>query len=134
MLRRLPWWGWLAVVWAVLMAAYNPTGASVYHLWEQGLWPLPLRLLATACVLAAIGLLCVATWKSIGLAGVVLMGVLVGLLLWTAVLYGALDPASSLLPHLLPQVVGAVVLTVGLRWAYVWRRATGQVIVEDGDA
>lgn len=134
MLRRVPWWGWFLGVLVTLMAAYNPWGGSVWHLWTGGAAvPLPVRLLLTFLVSALIGLLCAATWKSIGLVGVLLMASLVALLLWIAVAYGALDPRSSGAVHVLPQVVGAALLTVGLRWPSFRRQVSGVVAVSDQD-
>ena len=133
MVRRLPWWGWLLAVWAALYAAYNPWGGSVWHLWTQGLLPLPVRLLATLGLAAVLGLLCAATMRSIGLAGVLLMAAFLALALWTAVAYGALDARSGPAWEVLPQLLAGVVLTVGLRWPSFRRAASGVVAVADPD-
>jgi hypothetical protein len=135
MTRGVPWWGWLTMVGSTLYAAYNPSGYSVWHMWAgeiAGAISIPVRLLLTLFVLAAISIWCFATWRSLGAIGITVLIGLMALGLWIATDLGA-DPSSGLVPHLLPQALIAILLTIGLRWAWVWRRMTGQVVVDDSD-
>lgn len=134
MTRAIPWWIWLIAVAVSLYAAYNPSGVSVYHLWVNGHdgIPLPVRLLVTLALLVLIALWCRAAWLSLGLVGLAVLAGVVGLAFWIAVDLGA-DPRAGLAPHVLPQIVLALILTFGLRWAPIWRRMTGRVAVDDPD-
>jgi hypothetical protein len=130
--RRLPWWGWFGLVLATLYAAYNPWGVSLVHAWAGDALPLPVRLVLTFAVATAVALFAAATWRSIGAVGILLVVIALGLGTWAAVSFG-LDPRSGVLPQVLPQVLLATVLTIGLRWGSFQRWATGVVQVNDDD-
>lgn len=133
MLTRVPWWGWFALVLITLYAIYNPLDASLYHMWVQS-WPWwwSVKALLTLAILALLGVIIDATWRSIGVIGIVVVVTLLGLLLWVVADLGY----SLALAHSagwLTQLLAAIVLTVGLRWARVWRIVTGRTQVdEDG--
>lgn len=127
MLARIPWWGWYGIVALTLYGVYNPAGVSVYHMWADD-WPLwwSVKFLVSIGLLTAIGVIATATWRSIGLIGVVIVGVLLLIALWV---FGDLGLSDLLLRNAdwIAQLVVAGILTVGLRWANVVRILTGRV-------
>ena len=133
MLRRIPFWGWFAIILAGCYLTFNPTGFSVVHLWttETGII-LPLKLLLTALLATVMALCAYGTWRAIGMTGVVIIVGLVGLLLWVLQASG-LSIGNGTLWMWLPQLITALVLTVGFQWPKLWRGMTGRIGVEDPD-
>lgn len=129
-LSRLPLWGWLLLVTALCYATYNPTGHSLLAVVLSERVVLPMRLLVLVVLATLYGLIVAATYRSIGLVGILVGLALWGLLIWLAVAYVRLDWHS---PHfwtwLAPFIV-ATLLTLGLRGATIWRNVTGQVTVD----
>lgn len=134
MRRHVPFWGWLLLILATLYAVYNPTGLCLVGLWLlDGDVALPVKLLLSAVPLVLLGLYAYGTWRAVGPAGIAILAALLGLGLWVLAHYGVFDPADAGLWAWLAQPLLAVVLAVGSRWPRIWRRATGQVSVDDLD-
>ena len=120
----------------LVFATYNPSGWSFAH-WVKngfasgGLGPEHFVL----GVLLVIGwiILLTATFRSIGLLGLILGGSLFGGMVWLLIDVGVLsiDSRSELIWVIL--LVSSIVLAIGLSWSHVWRRLTGQFEVDDGD-
>lgn len=120
----------------LVLATYNPSGWSFVH-WvkagfaNSGLGPEHF----VAGVILIIGwiVLLTATFRSIGLLGLILGGALFGGLVWLLIDAGILsiDSASELTWAIL--IVVSIVLAIGLSWSHVWRRLTGQFEVDDSD-
>ena len=118
----------------LVLATYNPAGWSFTH-WVQtaystgGLGPAHF----VVGVLLVIGwiILLSATYRSMGLLGLVLGGALFGGLVWLLIDLGMLsiDSTSELTWVIL--IVSSIVLAIGLSWSHVWRRLTGQFEVDD---
>ncbi|HZH46932.1 MAG TPA: DUF6524 family protein [Roseococcus sp.] len=129
-LSRLPLWGWLLLITALCYAAYNPTGHSLLGVVLDERVVLPMRLLVLVVLATVFGLILAATYRSIGLVGIVIGLTLWALLIWLAVAYLRFDWQS---PHLwtwLAPFIVATLLTLGLRGANIWRSVTGQVTVD----
>ncbi len=126
MIARLPWWGWLGAVTVGLYALYNPGGRSLYHMWAEG-WPMWLsaKVLLTFAVLAMLGVVCTATWRSIGVVGCAVLALLIAAVLWLLTDLG-LSRRLAEAAGWLAQPLVAVVVTVGLRWSRVWFAITGR--------
>lgn len=74
---------------------------------------------------------CVRTaWVSLGALGLVLVGALLATIVWMLVQFGLVQPgATQTIVWILLVAVG-VALGIGLSWAKVRQRATGQVEVD----
>lgn len=120
----------------LVLVTYNPTGTSAFH-WirdaisggEFG----ALQFLALVVLVIGWSILLVATWNSLDTFGVILVGALLGALVWLLIEWGvlAVDSASTITWVVLVCLAG--VLAVGLSWSHVWRRLTGQYAVDETD-
>ena len=129
-LSRLPFWGWLLLITALCYATFNPTGHSLLGLMLDDRVVLPMRLLMLLVTGSLFGLIFAATYRSIGLVGIVIGLAVWGLLIWLAVAYAGVDwHRAHFWTWLLPFVVASL-LTLGLRGANIWRSLTGQVTVD----
>ena len=118
----------------LVLATYNPSGWSYLH-WvksafgDGGLGPAHF----VAGVVLVIGwiILLSATYRSIGLLGLILGGALFGGLVWWLIDIGvfSIDSASEMTWVIL--IVTSIVLAIGLSWSHVWRRLTGQFEVDE---
>lgn len=118
----------------LVLATYNPSGWSFAH-WvktafaNSGLGPEHF----VVGVILVIGwiILLSATYRSMGLLGLILGAALFGGLVWLLIDFGVLsiDSPSELTWVIL--VVASIVLAIGLSWSHVWRRLTGQFEVDD---
>lgn len=118
----------------LVLATYNPSGWSFAD-WvktafsENALGPEHF----VVGVILVIGwiILLSATYRSMGLVGLILGGALFGGLVWLLIDFGFLeiDSPSELTWAIL--IVASVVLAIGLSWSHVWRRLTGQFEVDD---
>lgn len=124
----------LAGTTALVLATYNPSGWSFAH-WvktafaNSGLGPEHF----VVGVILVIGwiILLSATYRSMGLLGLILGAALFGGLVWLLIDFGILsiDSPSDLTWVIL--IVASIVLAIGLSWSHVWRRLTGQFEVDD---
>jgi lipopolysaccharide export LptBFGC system permease protein LptF len=129
-LARMPLWAWLVAITALCYATYNPTGHSLLAVVLDQRVVLPMRLLVLVVLLVIFGLIAAATYRSIGLVGIVIGLALWGLLIWLAVAYVNLDWHSPQLWTWLAPFIAATLLTLGLRGSTIWRTLTGQVTVD----
>lgn len=118
----------------LVFATYNPSGWSFVHWLRAGFAGSqlgPEHFVAGIVLIIGWIVLLTATFRSIGVLGLVLGGALFGGLVWLLVDAGILsiDSTSELTWVIL--VVACIVLAVGLSWAHVWRRLTGQLEVDD---
>ncbi len=118
-----------------MLATYNPSGFSFAH-WvktafaENGLGPEHF-VVGVVLVIGWIVLLS-ATYRSMGLLGLILGAAMFGGLVWLLVDIGVLSIDSTSELTWIILIVASIVLAIGLSWSHVWRRLTGQFEV-DGD-
>lgn len=132
--------GFTGLLWRIVaplllvLATYNPTGDSFYH-WFSGALSAgelgAVHFLALVLLLIGWSILLIATWNSLDTFGVILVLALFGTLVWVLIEWGVLAADSAAAVTWIVLVCIAAVLTVGLSWAHVWRRLTGQVAVDD---
>jgi ABC-type uncharacterized transport system permease subunit len=121
---------------AVVLLTYNPTGYSYVH-WLQGLWTegaepnTALLVLAGLVLLAAYAVLLRATFFSIGTPGIVLVGGIIAAIVWVMIEFGVLDLNQTGVLEWIVLIGIGIVLGVGLSWALIRRRLSGQVSVDD---
>lgn len=124
---------WLAAF-VLLAATFNPTQFN-YVRWAEGAWSgsTPLVVLVGLVLLVAYVLFLTAVFRGIGTFGVGLILAVLAALIWVMVDFGwlSLDNPSALTWVVL--VALSVVLAIGMYWAILWRRMSGQLEVDDDE-
>lgn len=120
----------------VVLVTFNPSGFSFFH-WTRDAFLAsnlgPLHLLAGIALLIGWVLFVQATRQSLGLFGIVLVASLFAVVAWMLFFYDVLQNHSSAVLTWLILVGVAVVLTVGMSWAHLRRRLSGQATVDEVD-
>ena len=124
----------LAAALALVLLTFNPSGYSYAH-WVAHVFPKIDAQQAVAGVLLLIGwiVFIVATLRSIGILGVMLVAVLFAALTWLMVSMGWLSLEHKRAVGWIALVALAVTLAVGVSWSFVNRRLTGQIDVDSDD-
>ncbi len=121
---------WLAAL-GLTGAIFNPTGYSYFHWLNDSLTQqLPLKVMAGIVLLIGLVIFLRATWRSIGVLGIVLVMALMAALVWLLVDLSWLRLDGGSVLTWVALVIVATVLAVGMSWSHVRRRITGQI---DGD-
>jgi len=121
---------------ALVLITYNPSGFSFYT-WisnaiaagEMG----GIHFLALVLIVIGWSILLVATWRSLDTFGVILTCALLAAIVWVLIDWGMLDADSASAITWIVLFCLAAVLAVGLSWAHLWRRMTGQYTVDETD-
>ena len=74
-----------------------------------------------------------ATWQALNTFGVILAALALGALVWLLIDLGVLAADSKSAITWISLVCLGGVLAIGLSWAHIWRRVTGQVEMADRD-
>ena len=122
---------WLVAL-ALVLVTFNPTSWSYVH-WLLADWPgdnLPLKALAGVVLLILYVIFLLSTWRAIGALGVLLAVLFFAAALWVLVSYGWLDPHQTTLMTWVVLVVFATILAIGMSWAHIRRRMSGQIDVD----
>ena len=119
----------------LLAATYNPTEWNAVR-WGMANWDaqLPLVVLMSLVLLVGYIVYLRATWRSIGLFGMLLILAVVGTVVWVLYDQGIVSLANPTLNTWLALFALSLVLAVGLSWSIVRRRLSGQADVDDVDA
>ncbi len=128
-------WRWLAAL-VLVLASYNPAGFSYFHWVRHALSAGGLEAIHFfAAVVLLIGwtIFLIATARSLGLLGTVLGAALVGTALWVLTDIGVIRAHSTTAFTWLVLIATSVLLAIGLSWAHVWRRLSGQLEVDETD-
>jgi len=121
---------------ALVLITYNPSGYSFYTWFTDALTAGSvggLHFLALVVLLIGWSILLVATWRALDTFGVILTCALLAAIVWVLIDWGLLRAGSASAITWIVLVCLAGVLAVGLSWAHVWRRMTGQYTVEETD-
>ena len=128
-------WRFLAAL-ALVLISFNPSGYSAYHwvvtaIGAGAFGPVH----AVVLILLLIGwvIFWVATWRALDTFGVFLAFVALGTIVWLLVDFGIVTANSVSMLTWISLVCLAAVMAIGLSWAHIWRRVTGQLNVEDTD-
>lgn len=116
----------------LVLATYNPTGKSYVH-WVAGVFP-HIQPLQAVVGLALLGLWIFfvhATWRSLGTLGVVLGLAFAAAAVWLFTSWGwfSLSNGSAVTWAVLLVIAG--LLTLGLCWALIQARVSGQAVVDE---
>jgi hypothetical protein len=118
----------------IVLVTYNPSGYSFYTWFSNALAGdglTGIHFLTLVVLVICWSILLIATWKSLDAYGVVLICALLGAIVWVLIDWGLLNADSSNAVAWIVLVCAAIVLAVGLSWAIVWRRITGQYAVDE---
>jgi Family of unknown function (DUF6524) len=117
---------------ALVLATYNPTGFS-YVSWVATNFPhvLPLQAVVGLVLLAVWIFFVHATWRSLGTLGVALGLAFFAAIIWLISSWGWLNTSSHLAMIWVALFFIACMLTVGLCWALIRVRVSGQAVVEE---
>lgn len=122
---------WLFALLLVFIT-YNPTGYSLAH-W---IWPftddqVPLKILASLTVLGCYLIYLTATFRSLGMLGIILVTAFCSTLVWLFVDQGWMDLRNpGILSWVMIVVVGTV-MGLGISWSHIKKRLTGQFDTDD---
>jgi len=118
----------------LVIATFNPTEISFYH-WLAGGSDenIPLKIVAGLVLLIGYIIYLRATWRSIGIVGVVLVVALLAAFTWLLVDAGWISLANPGTVAWLVIIVLAIVMAVGMSWSHVRRRLSGQYDVDEAD-
>jgi hypothetical protein len=128
-------WRFLVALVLVLIT-FNPSGFSVYHWIVTAIGASafgPVHAVVLILVLIGWVIFWVATWRALDTFGVVLAFIALGTIVWLLVDFGLISANSVSAMTWISLVCLAAVLAIGLSWAHIWRRITGQLNVEDTD-
>lgn len=122
---------WLFALLLVL-TTYNPTQYSLFH-W---LWPftndqLPLKILSILVMLVFYMIFLRATFRSIGLLGIILALAVSSTLVWLFIDQGWMSVNNfTALTWILLVVIGTI-LGIGISWSHIRKKLTGQFDTDD---
>ena len=130
--------GRIVLPFVLVYGTWNPWGRSFYH------WAIvpffsgrpaigPVKVLVALLLLAGWVVVIHATSRSLGLGGAVLIAAIFGVLVWLLTAKGgAFQPHSAAAFSHLGLVALSLLLAIGMSWAIVRRKLTGQVEVDTG--
>jgi len=118
----------------LVVATYNPTPLS-YLRWVAGSFPHvePMQAIAGLVLLGAWAFFAHATWRALGVFGVLLAAALCAAVVWLLVSWGWIRLEGGGVTGWLADAMLAVLLAIGVSWSLVERRVTGQVVVDEGE-
>jgi hypothetical protein len=121
---------------AVVLLTFNPSGFSFFH-WARDAFLAssigPLHVLAGIALLIGWVLFVQATSRSLGLLGVLLVAALFGVLVWMLFFYDVVKDADFSTMVWIVLMGVSLVLAVGMSWAHIRRRMSGQASVDEVD-
>jgi Family of unknown function (DUF6524) len=126
----------LAAALVLVLSTYNPTWFSYYGWLRRGMTEHALKpghFVVGVILIIAWTVFVVAARRSLGTVGLVLAAALVGGIVWWLTYIGIVAVGSVSALTWVSLICLALVLAVGLSWAHVWRRLTGQYEVDRTD-
>ncbi len=116
----------------LVMCSYNPSGYSFAHWLMQTLPSItPLLAVAGSALIIGWAIYLRASFRSLGVAGMVLATVFFGCLIWLFVDLGLLSLSNVSTFSWVVLVLLALVLAFGISWSHIRRKITGQVDADD---
>jgi hypothetical protein len=119
---------------ALVLLTFNPSGYSYVHMIADD-FPHIAPVEAVCGIVLLIGWIVFlnATLKSIGFLGMVLAFALCAALMWLVVSWGwvTLDNRNAI--AWIGLIVLALILGIGMSWSHLYRRWTGQTVVDEVD-
>ena len=126
-------WRFVAAL-VLILATYNPSGTSFFH-WVREAMAAdtlgPVHFFVGVLLIAGWSVLLIGSFQAMGKYGMLITGALIGTFVWLLTDWGVLDADSTQSIVRISLVCLAALLTVGLSWAHIWRRLTGQFDTDD---
>jgi hypothetical protein len=118
----------------LVFATYNPSTYSYYH-WAEGTLPqfTPLLAICGLVLLITWGIYLRATFRSLGVIGLLLAGALFASFVWLVYDLGWLQVGNVGAMTWVVLVIISLLLAIGMSWSHIRRRLTGQVDIDDVD-
>jgi len=122
---------WLFAI-LLVFTTFNPSQYSLFHwLWPFSNEQLPLKILAILVMLVIYIIFFRATFRSIGLLGIILAVALSGTLVWLFIDMGWMSLENyTVLTWIILFVIGTI-LGIGISWSHVRKKLTGQFDTDD---
>ena len=116
----------------IVLGTYNPSGKSIYHWIVRSDNPTDawMVLVAIIAILLNVALL-IAAWKALGMVGTIIILIFFGAVAYLLVQEKLISPDNIVSVQWGALVLYSVFLGIGLAGAILWRRATGQVVVDE---
>ena len=116
----------------LLAATFNPTPWNYVH-WVQLNWAtqMPLAVFFGLLLAVAFMVYILATLRSIGAIGIVIIAAIFGAALWVPTDWGLLSLTNSALNTWLALLALSVILGMGLSWSILRQRLSGQSTVDE---
>lgn len=122
---------WLIAL-VLVLVTYNPTAFNFLSWTFDDLQTdLPYKLLVGLVLVVGYVIFLRATFRSIGIFGIVLIAAIFGVIIWILVDQQLLDPTNRDALIWIILVVVATIMGVGVSWSHVRRRISGQADVDD---
>ncbi len=118
----------------LVLITFNPSGYSYFHWFKEafsGTGTSPLHYFVGVVLLAGWAIFIIATSRSLGKFGTVLSAAIIGTGIWLLADIGVVQAGSATAITWLALIALAVLLAVGLSWAHIWRRLSGQIEVDE---
>lgn len=122
---------WLIAL-VLVLVTFNPTDFN-YLSWalDNIREDLPYKALVGLVLVVGYVIFLRATFRSIGVFGIVLISAIFGVVIWILVDQQLLDPSNRDMIIWLILVLIATIMGVGVSWSHVRRRISGQADVDD---
>ncbi len=122
---------WIFAILIVLIT-YNPTHYSLYHwLWPFANEQLPSKILAVLIMLVVYIIFLRATFRSIGVLGILLTAAVSGTLVWLFIDQGWMSLENTVALKWIILVIIGTILGLGISWSHIRRKLTGQFDTDD---
>lgn len=124
-----------AIALVLVFATFNPTQYSFVRWVISDLEAdLPYKALVGLVLLVGYVIFLRATFRSIGVIGILLVAAIFGVTIWVLADLQILDPENQELLTWIALVAIATIMAIGVSWSHVRRRISGQADVDDIDA
>lgn len=122
---------WLGAF-ALLCATFNPTNYN-YLRWAEANFSTQMPLVVFSGLLLGVGYMIygVATLRSIGAFGILLIAAIVGAAIWVLIDWGVLSLANRNLNVWIVLFALSLILGIGLSWSILRQRLSGQATVDE---
>ncbi|WP_417513607.1 DUF6524 family protein [Minwuia sp.] len=119
----------------LVMVTYNPTPYNFVSWVMSDLEAdLPYKALAGLVLLVGYVIFLRATFRSIGIVGIVLVAAFFAVIIWILADLRVLDPENEILLIWVSLLAITTTMAIGVSWSHVRRRISGQADVDDVDA
>ena len=118
----------------LVFLTYNPSGYSYFH-WAKSIVPSFNPALAICGLLLIIswGVYLRATFRSLGLIGLILAILLFASFIWLFLDFGWLSLDNATVMSWVGLTIMSLLLAIGMSWSHIRRKLSGQVDIDDVD-